>query len=68
MADSDEDFIFYLLLRVVELFYNEYNRFPGESNEMLDSDVALLKRVLNSFLNEHRVQNFSIKEEYIHEM
>lgn len=68
VSDSDDDFIFYILLRAVEIFQTENNRYPGNNQEILDSDVALLKRVLNKLLNEHRVNNMSIKEEFIHEI
>ena len=61
-----EDLIFYVLIRSLELFYNEYSRYPGLSIDILDSDVSLLKKVLNKFLNDHRV-NVTVKEEYIHE-
>lgn len=68
ICDSDADFIFYLLSRSVEIFFTEYSRYPGENYDNIDSDIGLLKRVLNKFLIENRVQNFTIKEEFITEM
>lgn len=57
-----------MLIRAVEIFHCENNRYPGSNHELLDSDVALLKRILNKFLIEHRVNNMSIKEEFIYEV
>lgn len=54
-------------MRGVDSFYSEFNRYPGSNTDILDSDVSLLKKVLNKLLNDHKV-NFPIKEEYIHEM
>jgi hypothetical protein len=68
VGDCDDGLIFYLLMRVVEAFCSEYNRYPGTNTEMIESDIALLKRLLNTFLIEHRIQNLTIKEEFIHEM
>ena len=65
---DDEDLIFYLLLRAVEIFHTEFSRYPGESFDNINLDVSTLKMTLNRFLNENRVQNFSVKEEFIHEM
>ena len=67
-SDSDEDLTFYLLIRAVELFHIENNRYPGSNHETIDSDVSLLKRILNKFLTEHKVNNMTIKEEFIYEI
>lgn len=68
ISEADEDFIFYLLIRSVEIFYRDYSRYPGENSDNIDSDVGLLKHVLNKFLNENKVQNFSIKDDFLIEM
>jgi NEDD8-activating enzyme E1 regulatory subunit len=65
--ESDDDLIFYLLIRAVESFYSEYNRYPGTNNDSFDLDVTMLKKFLNKLLNEHRI-NITIKEEYVYEM
>ncbi len=65
--NQESELVFYLLLRAAESFYLEYNRYPGISNELLDSDLSILKKILNKFLNDHRI-NTTIREEYIHEM
>ncbi len=68
ISDGDDNLIFYLLFRSVEIFYMEYSRYPGESYDNIESDVAMLKRILNNFLSENRVQNYSLKDEFIQEM
>lgn len=35
--------IFYVLLRGVDRFYEEYNRYPGGDNDQVEPDVQLLK-------------------------
>lgn len=65
---DEDDFIFYLMLRAIEIFHSEFSRCPGENFDNINSDVGTLKRTLNKFLSENRVQNFSVKEEFIHEM
>ena len=60
--------IFYVLLRGVENFFNEYNRYPGANNDMdVDSEVTLLKKIVNKLLNDYRIP-VAIKDEYISEM
>ena len=65
--NSEGDLLIYLLIRAVDSFYTEYNRYPGSNGDILDSDVSLLKKVLNKLLSDNRV-NIQIKEEYVHEM
>ena len=67
MSEQDGELIFYLLFRTVEIFNNEYNRYPGTNPETLNTDVTLLKRILSKFLNDHMV-NIEFKEEFVHEM
>jgi amyloid beta precursor protein binding protein 1 len=65
--NPEGELIYYILMQAAEKFYNEYNRYPGANGDLLDSDVNLLKRVLNKLLSDHRIA-VEIKEEYIHEM
>lgn len=41
--DGDSEMIFYVLLRGVDRFYEEYNRYPGADNDQVEPDVQLLK-------------------------
>ncbi len=68
ICDGEENLIFYLLFRSLEIFHTEYSRYPGESHDNIEADAGMLKRILNNFLNENRVQNFSIKDEFIQEV
>jgi hypothetical protein len=56
------------LLRAVESFFLEYKRYPGANNDIdLDSDMNLLKKILNKLLNDNSVA-VNITDEYLNEM
>lgn len=41
--DGESEMIFYVLLRGMDRFYEEYNRYPGGDNDQVEPDVQLLK-------------------------
>lgn len=41
--DGESDLIFYVLLRGVDKFYEEFSRYPGGDNDQVEPDVQLLK-------------------------
>lgn len=41
--DEESELIYYVLLRGVDRFYEEYNRYPGGDNDQVEPDVQLLK-------------------------
>ena len=50
LEDEDSDFVHYVMLRAVQRFYSEYNRYPGYYNESLEADIPKLKvRNVRSF-------------------
>ena len=40
--DSDDEFIFYVLLRGVDKFNEEYNRYPGVYEDQIEADISKL--------------------------
>ncbi|CAF0710385.1 unnamed protein product [Brachionus calyciflorus] len=65
--NSDSDLVFYILMRAVDSFHAENNRYPGTNSDILHADGILLKKHLYKLMQENRL-NFTIKEEYIHEI
>lgn len=47
--DGDSEMIFYVLLRGVDRFYEEYNRYLGGDNDQVESDVQLFKVCIKLF-------------------
>ena len=43
LEDEDHDMIHYVMLRAVDRFYGEYNRYPGAEQHMVEEDVPKLK-------------------------
>ncbi|XP_062582534.1 NEDD8-activating enzyme E1 regulatory subunit-like isoform X1 [Saccostrea cucullata] len=65
--DGESELIFYPLLRGVNRFYEEYNRYPGEDNDQVEPDVQLLKGIIIKLIHEWGLTS-TVKEDYIHEI
>jgi amyloid beta precursor protein binding protein 1 len=65
--NQDSDLISYVLLRALESFIVEFNRYPGYNSEFIDTDINLFKKILTKFLNDHRI-NANIRDDFIQEM
>ncbi|KAL5209815.1 hypothetical protein ABZP36_005438 [Zizania latifolia] len=69
---TDEDYCFamnfYILLRAVDRFAANYNRFPGIFESEIDEDVPRLKTVAVSVLNDMGLNGASLSEDLITEM
>jgi len=64
--DPESDAVFYPLLRAVDSFHSELNRFPGEAG--LEDDIPPLKSHLLNVLNGLCLPELLVKEDLIHEM
>lgn len=64
--EPDSDAVFYPLLRAVDAFHSEFNRFPGEAE--LEDDIPPLKTHLLSVLNSLSLPDTLVKEDLIHEV
>ncbi|KAK2143283.1 hypothetical protein LSH36_857g00105 [Paralvinella palmiformis] len=64
---DDDDLVFYVMLRAVDRFFTEYNRYPGYDMDTVESDIPKLKTCLSKWLQEYGI-NQNIKDEYVHEL
>ncbi|XP_064610476.1 NEDD8-activating enzyme E1 regulatory subunit-like isoform X2 [Liolophura sinensis] len=68
LEDEDcDDLVFYVLIRGVDKFYEEYNRYPGWYNGQVETDIPLMKTCVSRLLHDWGL-NASIKDDFIHEM
>lgn len=68
IEDTDNcDTVFYVLLRAVDRFYSEYNRYPGYYDDQVETDVSNLKTCVSRLLQEWGLGP-NIKDDYVHEM
>ncbi|XP_064646486.1 NEDD8-activating enzyme E1 regulatory subunit-like isoform X2 [Lineus longissimus] len=68
LEDTDNsDVVFYVLLRAVDRFYSEYNRYPGYYDDQVETDVSNLKTCVSRLLQEWGLGP-NIKDDYVHEM
>jgi amyloid beta precursor protein binding protein 1 len=65
-ADS-EDLVYYILLRAVDRFFVDSNRFPGEYDDLIEPDIPAMKGNIHRLLHEWGVTQ-SVKDDFIHEM
>ncbi|KAK7114181.1 NEDD8-activating enzyme E1 regulatory subunit-like isoform X2 [Littorina saxatilis] len=66
-SEEGDDLLFYILLRGVDRFYDEYNRYPGRDNSDVEPDIPKLKTCLTKLLHDWGLSG-TVKEDYIHEM
>ncbi|XP_031500977.1 NEDD8-activating enzyme E1 regulatory subunit AXR1-like isoform X2 [Nymphaea colorata] len=59
---------FYILLRAVDRFTSNYNRFPGLFEDELDEEMSRLKTVAVSILSEMGANGSTLSEDLINEM
>lgn len=43
LDSPDSEMVYYVMLRAVDRFYNEYNRYPGFFEDQLETDISKLK-------------------------
>lgn len=67
LEDPDSDVSFYVLLRAVDKFYAKFNKYPGESDEDVESDCENLQACVTTLLQDWGIQT-TIKEDYVKEM
>ncbi|XP_078335087.1 NEDD8-activating enzyme E1 regulatory subunit-like isoform X2 [Crassostrea virginica] len=65
--DGESDLIFYVLLRGVDKFFEEFSRYPGGDNDQVEPDVQLLKGVISKLVHEWGLTS-NVKEDFIHEI
>ncbi|KAK7504555.1 hypothetical protein BaRGS_00004041, partial [Batillaria attramentaria] len=65
--EEEDDVVFYVLLRLVDRFYEEYNRYPGLDNDHVEPDIPKLKACLHKLLHDWGLSS-TVKDDYIHEI
>jgi len=66
--DADScDLIYYVLLRAIDRFFIDFNRYPGEYSDMIEVDIPSLKNQVHKLLQEWSI-TAAVKDEYIHEI
>ncbi|KAL5021823.1 hypothetical protein ScPMuIL_000978 [Solemya velum] len=65
--EEHSDVIFYILLRAVDRFYEEYNHYPGWYDDQVEADVPKLKTCMNKLLHDMGLPP-TIKDDYVHEI
>ena len=50
LENPDSEIVFYVLLRAVDRFYKQYNRYPGSYDDQVDGDSVKLKVRVAVFL------------------
>jgi len=60
--------IFYVLLRAVDRFYSKQGRFPGWKDDQVQTDLPLLKELVQGFLTENGCEASAVSDDVIHEM
>ncbi|KAL8589935.1 hypothetical protein ACOMHN_024022 [Nucella lapillus] len=66
-SEEGDDVLYYILLRGVDRFYEEFNRYPGLHNDEVEPDTPKLKACLSRLLHDWGLSG-SVKDDYIHEM
>ncbi|XP_022646491.1 NEDD8-activating enzyme E1 regulatory subunit-like isoform X2 [Varroa destructor] len=64
---EEPDIIYYILLRAVDRFYEEFRRYPGFFRDELETDIHKLKAIFSRLVQEWGVGPLS-KDDLIHEM
>ncbi|XP_060586196.1 NEDD8-activating enzyme E1 regulatory subunit-like isoform X2 [Ruditapes philippinarum] len=65
--EEPDDVVFYILLRAVDRFYEQYNTYPGWYTDHVESDVVKLKNCLSKLLHDWGL-SCNIKDDFVHEM
>ncbi|XP_071089185.1 NEDD8-activating enzyme E1 regulatory subunit-like [Haliotis cracherodii] len=65
--EEGDDVIFYILLRGVDKFYEEFNRYPGWYNDQVESDIIKLKACIVKLLHDWGLPP-TVKDDFVHEI
>ncbi|XP_072013879.1 NEDD8-activating enzyme E1 regulatory subunit-like [Amphiura filiformis] len=67
LENPDSEIVLYVLLRAVDRFHKQYNRYPGNYDDQVDGDSVKLKGCACAMLQELNI-HANIKDDYINEM
>ena len=66
-ADSGDTVVYYVLLRAVDRFFTQTNRYPGLYDEQVELDIPAVKGHVHRLLQEWGLSQ-QVKDEFVHEM
>lgn len=66
-ADSGDTVVYYVLLRAVDRFFSQMNRYPGLYDEHVELDIPAVKGHVHKLLQEWGLSQ-QVKDEFVHEM
>lgn len=67
LEDPDSLMFYYVILRGVERFINEFNVYPGQFDDQVEPDVLKLKSVINKLMTEWGCLAV-VRDERVHEV
>lgn len=67
LSMEGSDFIYYVLLRASDVFFNRYKMYPGDTDMPIESDISQMKVIVGSLLQDWGLGDCLIEEEYVQE-
>jgi len=68
LKEEQNNMIYYILFRAVDKFYETHYRYPGVDNDVLEKDIELLKKSVESIINGYKIDYSLIPNECIQEI
>lgn len=67
LEDPDSFMFYYVILRGLERFVNEFNTYPGQFDDQVEPDVLKLKNIIGKLLSEWNCAHI-LRDERVHEI
>ncbi|KAL1516711.1 hypothetical protein ABEB36_000587 [Hypothenemus hampei] len=67
LEDPDSLIFYYVILRGLERFINEFNAYPGQMDDQVEPDILKLKGIIGKLLNEWGYSHV-LRDEKVHEV
>ncbi|XP_022197494.2 NEDD8-activating enzyme E1 regulatory subunit [Nilaparvata lugens] len=67
LEQPDSMMVYYVMLRAIDRFFDEYNAYPGEFDDQLEVDIIKMKSCISKLLSEWSCGPLS-KDDYVHEI
>jgi len=65
--EASSNIAWYFMLRIVDRFYTQHNRYPGDTDNTIEQDVSSLKGIMEKLLSELSITT-PIDQKYIQEI
>ena len=67
LNDPDDISVYYVLLRAADKYYSLYQCYPGEKQDMFESDVAQMKAFVVDFMSSNGLSSCNVSDDHITE-